>query len=167
MKSLIQLFFLSLLSFATFANSGKLNFKFKATTNVPGVKINGELKEVKTFSLESGAKVVIPAAELDTGLAMRDTHMRKDIFNEKDVEITVKSVEDCLKQTKCKIPITIKIQDAMKDYDLVASTENKKNYSGNLELKLSDFNIPQPSKMGVKVRDAIDIEFNVEVLDKK
>ncbi len=135
--------------------AAKLSLSFKAKTSIPGMDINGKLKEPILFDLKK-MSFIIPVESLDTGLELRDKEMRNLIFNNKDISISYNLPKNC-SITSCLSEFKIKINDKSHSYQL--KIEDSKS---RLNLKLSDFNIKRPERLGVSVKDLVEVKFDVQ-----
>lgn len=148
-----------------FAKSYSINFNFMAKTNVPGVKIKGKLINKIKSNLTPESNITISINNLTTELSLRDEHMRSDVFQNKDIMVKLLSVK--CSESNCTYGIDLKIVDVSNNMQLIAKKVDAKKYEGTFDIKMSDFKIPEQSKMGVKVLDKINLNFEIEENDEK
>ncbi len=156
----VFLLFVSLCQTESFASEKKRNFKLKSLTfsvqtNMPGFYFEGSLqKTVSIKNKDTTYHLLIPIEELTTELSLRDRHMRRDIFKNQDIRFTGKV--KCPNKTRCKVKGQLEMAGQKKTLLLVLNKSGKE-FKLNYQLKLSDFSIPPPEFMGVKVKNEIAI----------
>ena len=145
------------------AQSSNLKFDFLAKTNIPGVKILGNLRSAQKIKLEKGYQIKIPVKSLVTGLEIRDEHMWKKVFQNKDMEIAIEDLSCGKSQKTCSFNLKVKIAETSQNIKLNLSNDDG-NLSGKFKILLSDFKIPEQSEMGVRVKDEVAINVYIEGL---
>ena len=185
MKTLNQLAFgVVLLSsaFAAAAVSGPKKLKldtleFFAPANVSAFNIAGIAKSLDgeaTFSAVGIDKleVRIPVDALTTRMAMRDKHMDKRIFETKDGKrpdvvlsaAGVKCTDAGAGLKKCPVDGQLEIQGIKRPFKIeLALKEGSAGATAEGEgiVKLSDYGIPQPEQLGVKVANEVKLKVKV------
>ena len=122
-------------------------------------KIKGG-KVVKDNGKYTVENIYIPSDSIETGIDLRDEHLRKRLGKE---DVTVIKAEG--KDGKGKGQI--KINGIVKDFDFTFEEIEKKYLKGKFKLKLSDFKITDISYMGIGVEDSIIVEAIVKFSEKK
>lgn len=158
MKNTFIYTILMALIFSQAVSAAKLQVKFAATTNMPGVSIDGELKSSQVINLDSKEKQVLPISLFDTGMEVRDEHMREMVFKGKDISYKI-SKKEC-KESKCNVTVAFDINGVSVDKSFSA-VKSDKTTKGKFSLLLSEFKVEQPSKFGVTVEDKVEVEFNI------
>lgn len=154
-----------ILIFLMMSNSfgANLSLNFLAKTNVPGVSVEGKLKNPITFLLNNPLEISIPVEKLTTGMDMRDQHMRSEVFSGKPIKIvTNKSeTEKCLNGNE-KIKLTLNLGNVEKEQTLNCKKESNKIFVST-RVFLSDFQIDRPNKFGVKVKDEVEVDIVIQL----
>ena len=102
---------------------------------------------------------------------MRDTHMRKRVFEIKegvapDIHFSAKEVL-CKEESKaltCPVKGQLSIRGVEKPFAMnvkISEKDGKKVAQGDGVVKLSDYGIPQPEQFGVKVENEIQLKLNL------
>jgi polyisoprenoid-binding protein YceI len=155
---------------------------FIANTNMPAVSIKGKSTALKAkVTAHRGAsglqidsiEAILPVKTLQTGMGVRDEHMRKYIFTTKDGQ-----VPDVLfrgenvtcptgGQTACTVAGNLTIRGVSHPFSLPLKVKEDNGgfkASGESIVKLSDFGIEQPSQFGVKTDN--DVQVKLEFVAK-
>jgi polyisoprenoid-binding protein YceI len=153
---------------------------FDVGTNVPALSVHG-----KSNALEARGRIVpgatgpqleqiaatVPVKTLNTGMGLRDQHMRKYIFTTSDgqtpdVKFVAKSAA-CTKtganRSTCDVTGDLSIRGTARPFTIALQvTEDADSYraAGEGIVKLSTYGIPQPSQLGVRTDD--DIKLRLE-----
>lgn len=175
MLSTFLLVFLSLLSPAETSKIKKSHLEFTAVGKPAMIKIVGKSDElVGSISSDNTenftGSLVLNIKSLDTGIEMRDKHMKEKYLEvEKYPTATLKvlglpkiAIGKSLKKT---YSWPLSLHGVEKNVDVEVDMKNStEGYIGNAEfsLKLSDFNIIIPTYLGVKVADQVAIKVNFE-----
>jgi polyisoprenoid-binding protein YceI len=156
---------------------------FEAATNVPAILIHG-----KSSALEGRARIrydadglvieqleaALPVRTLNTGMGLRDEHMRKYVFATADGLPDVRFVGDhgvCSgsgRTKMCQISGDLIIRDTARPFtiDLKVSDEGSQfRASGDGVVKLSTYGITPPSQLGVRALD--DVKLRVDFIVKR
>ena len=161
-------------------NQGTISFE--VATNVPALRIHG-----KSGSIDARARIAsgpngmvieqieatLPVRSLETGMALRDEHMRKYIFTTAggqmpDLQFSSERAE-CLKSESgqkptCTVNGTLAIRGTAKPFvmTLTVSEENGSiRASGQGVVKLSTYGIDQPSQLGVRTTDEVKLKLEL------
>jgi polyisoprenoid-binding protein YceI len=153
---------------------------FDVGTNVPALSVRG-----KSNALEARGRIVpgasgpqleqieatVPVKTLNTGMGLRDEHMRKYVFTTTDgqtpdVKFVAKSAA-CTKtganRSTCDVTGDLSIRGTARPFTIALKvTEDADSYraAGEGIVKLSTYGIPQPSQLGVRTDD--DIKLRLE-----
>lgn len=161
---------------SAFASKIPVNeIRYKAKTNMSAISIAGKAKSTPTAEVEvEGEKltkfeVELSPNDLDSGLSLRDAHMREKIFQNADGSLPPI-------RFKLKGPVALKSEVAPVAAILqirgkeVAFTPNcsggmmgaklKFNCSGSVNL--ANYDIPTPSHLGVKVNPEVEVAVATE-----
>jgi polyisoprenoid-binding protein YceI len=153
---------------------------FDVDTNMPALSVHG-----KSNALEGRVRIrrgpegplleqieaKLPVESLQTGLKLRDEHMRKYIFTTSDGQVPdVRFAADkatCSKgsgnQSTCEVTGDLVIRGTAKPFTIALKvTEDKGSYhaSGDGVVKLSTYGIEKPSQLGVKTTDDVKLRLD-------
>jgi len=153
---------------------------FDVDTNMPALSVHG-----KSSALEGRVRVRrgpegplleqieanLPVETLQTGLKLRDEHMRKYIFTTSDGQVPdVRFVADkatCAKasgnQSTCQLAGDLVIRGTARPFTIALKvTEDNGSYhaSGDSVVKLSTYGIEKPSQLGVKTADEVKLRLD-------
>jgi polyisoprenoid-binding protein YceI len=153
---------------------------FDVGTNLPALSVHG-----KSNALEARGRVrvapqgpqieqieaVIPVSTLNTGMGIRDSHMRKYIFTTPDgqtpdVRFTAKKATCAASggnKSTCDVAGELSIRGTARPFTIALKVvEDHGSYraSGEGVVKLSAYGIPQPSQLGVKTDDEINLRLD-------
>lgn len=153
---------LLLLSFLLFsAEARELNFSFLAKTNMPGVSVEGKsLKAIKLQDTKKG-NIEIDLNNLSTEMELRDEHMREEVFNGHNINISFQEIDNCQISNPCKVKVDIEINKTKSSRELVFNKDGSVLKSKAV-LNLEEFKITPPSKFGVRVLPEIEVVINVK-----
>jgi len=163
---------------------GTANVEFLAIGNPSALKIHGEMKDEKpeqkpvkgtlTFSgADVGGKVTCLLDSFDTGIGMRNRHMKEKYletgkYPEAVFTLTELKLPSAGKEVKAKeIPFkgTLTLHGVTKPVAGVATIERKgdaANGTFEFKLKTSDYNIQTPSFMGITMADEVTVDVKFE-----
>jgi polyisoprenoid-binding protein YceI len=156
---------LGLLCMDVSAATAKIDFV--AHTNVSGVKVEGEVTGAKVqYDIKSpiGAVVEMDVFDLKTGMDSRDEHLREKVFAAKKAgEVKIQfTVSDLNCAETCTVKGLLKIKDIEKVLEIpVKANTERTRISGVTQVNLTDFKLKRPSFMGVKVEEAVDVNFEI------
>src|SRR4051812_47159357 len=148
---------------------------FVASTNVPAVSVKGKSNAVtatvtlrrsnQTLLIEH-VEAAVPVKTLQTGMGVRDEHMRKYIFTTPDGQTPDMTFEaenvNCPAgaQVTCSITGNLSIRGVARPFATpVKVREDGDGFkvSGESTLKLSDYGIEQPRQFGVKTDNNVQV----------
>ena len=140
---------------------------FVARTNMPGVAVEGKSENINVaYNSQklTGSSFQFDVFDMKTGIDKRDQHLREKVFkaeNRGEAKIQFEAVNlDC--SSSCQLKGTLQIKDIKKEISMpVSISEDKKKIECSAIVSLSDFNLPRPSFMGVKVENEVEIKFNL------
>ncbi|MBF0351827.1 MAG: YceI family protein [SAR324 cluster bacterium] len=180
------LFFLCMvtLSSLAFAEEMKLNsaIVFNVKTNLFAVQFDGNadpekvlfeltLQTTESSLMISEVSVTIPLEALSTGIKVRDKHMKEKIFQTQDGQqppILFKSQQNsCVVEIKggdCTLNGELEIAGRNLPTAIplhVEQTEGTWKASGQMVILLDAFQIKPPGYMGVKVNNAVTVQYEV------
>lgn len=148
---------------------------FVVNTNVPAVSIKGKSTALKAqVNAHRGGdglhiehiQAVVPIKTLQTGMGVRDEHMRKYIFTTPDGQTPDMTFEaenvNCPAgaQVTCSITGNLSIRGVARPFATpVKVREDGDGFkvSGESTLKLSDYGIEQPRQFGVKTDNNVQV----------
>ena len=152
---------------------------FVANTNVAAVSIKGKSTAmVAKLSLRRVAEGLqlehidarLQVKTLVTGMGLRDTHMRKYIFTTADGQMPDLQFEGAnatcsgsAKDSTCQVAGTLSIRGIARPFTLpLKIREDGAGFkaSGDGVVKLSAYGIEQPSELGVKMTDDVQLHFD-------
>lgn len=151
--------------------------KFVSRTNLSAITVHGEAPTQKGSAvLEGGsiqtAKIVIPVASFDTGMKLRDEHMREKIFTTSsgqtpDVEIQLdKPVSAPKGEGTLELPLKGRIRGNTASFPATCATSGSKPWVCQAKIHLADFQIEPPSHLGVKVSPDVELQFEIALSAK-
>ena len=148
---------------------------FVADTNVPAVSIKGKstaLKANVSASRDSQGihiekiEAALPIKTLQTGMGLRDEHMRKYIFTTSDGKTPdmLFQAEDVTcpsgAQTTCAVKGNLTIRGVPHAFEMPLKLKEDGDgfkAAGESTVKLSDYGIEQPKQFGVRTEDAVKV----------
>jgi polyisoprenoid-binding protein YceI len=156
---------------------------FEVSTNVPALNVHG-----KSTALAGRARIqqtadglvieqlnaAIPVRTLNTGMSLRDDHMRKRVFETAGGELpdlrfsaerVVCSGSGDLKT--CQLSGTLMIRDTSRPFTMKLKVDDQGGSfkaAGDGIVKLSAYGIPAPSQLGVTTAD--DVKLHVDFVVK-
>lgn len=158
MKHLVITFLFTLFS-NVYANQVQVSsleeLTFTASTNIPGVEIEGSLEEdAKIQNVNKMQKVVLELSKLSTGISLRDEHMRELIF--KGINPSFEGEVHCSTKDSCFAKGKLQIAGTFMSFSLPVKKSGDE-YKLEHIIKLTDFSIKAPEFMGVRVENEITI----------
>lgn len=149
---------------------GKLDFL--AVGNPGFLKINGKgvgptgTAEIKNDQLSG--KFIIPLKTLDTGMSLRNKHMKEKYLKTEEFPEAILVIENYklpegwsyekAELSKQKISGTLQIHGVKKPIEIVCSITPDKKMTSEFDIKISDFAVEIPSFMGVTVADKVNVK---------
>jgi polyisoprenoid-binding protein YceI len=156
---------------------------FDVGTNIPAISIHG-----KSTSLAGRARIqqttdglviedlqaVVPVRTLNTGLDLRDEHMRKYVFTTADGGLpdlrfsAERAVCAGTSARTCQLSGTLVIRDMSRPFTITLKVDDKGGEfraAGDGVVKLSAYGIPVPSQLGVSTMD--DVKLHVDFVVRR
>jgi polyisoprenoid-binding protein YceI len=161
-------------------NQGTVSFD--VATNVPALRVHGKSNSVTARArLASGPQgtvleqieATLPVRSLQTGLALRDEHMRKYIFTTPDgqvpdVQFSSERAEcpaiGSGQRTTCTVNGALTIRGTARPFVMTLTISEDKGIlraSGYGIVRLSTYGIDQPSQLGVRTTDEIKLKLEL------
>jgi polyisoprenoid-binding protein YceI len=156
---------------------------FDVGTNLPAISIHGKstalagsarIRETTDGLVIEELQAVLPVRTLNTGLGLRDEHMRKYVFTTSDgqvsdVRFTAERVvcQGTSDPRSCQISGTLSIRDTARPFTMTLKIDDKGDAfraAGDGVVKLSAYGIQPPSQLGVTTMD--DVKLHVDFLVK-
>lgn len=152
---------------------------FEVGTNIPALRVHGKSNSVAARArLASGPEGVVleqieasvTVRSLETGLGLRDEHMRKYVFTTADGQVPDVRFSgeraECLKtgsgqRTTCTVSGALAIRDTARPFTLtltISEENGSLRASGDGIVKLSAYGIDQPSQLGVRTTDEVKLK---------
>lgn len=158
-------------------NKERGSTNFLAIGNPSAIRIDGKgegpegqlVAQDKGDSLLVSGELCVNLKNTDTGIALRDRHMKDKYLEVGKFENAVLSVNDLTvpkaalnKETDTKLPFkgVLNLHGVKKDVTgefVVKSSKDGLQMTANFQLKLSDFGIVIPSFAGITVADQVEI----------
>lgn len=154
------------------AREGAVSFFAKGPA---GLKIEGKTSEI-TVSEESGkVHFVVPLANLDTGISLRNKHMREKYLEvskypnaELVVERSALKLPDDAKDAAGMVSGSMSIHGKSQPVNVTYKVHRSGaayQFEGNVPLDIGQFGINVPSYAGVTVKPGIDVVVRAKVDD--
>jgi len=152
------------------------SLSFEAPANVAAFTVRGEATKINASVKVDGMSakeisVIVPVDALTTKMSMRDKHMRERVFQTADgkapdVVFKASNVKCTGTPDKMECPAsgTLSIRGTPKPAKFTISVVKdggRSKASGASLVKLSDYGIPQPEQLGVKVSNDVTVRFEV------
>jgi len=161
------IFVLMIFTHLAHAKALTMKINFIASTNIPGMDIKGQVKDkiIQNVEMDKNSikklSIKLMPKQFTTGLELRDEHLH-DFLKSSVLEFQNTSV--CtFRNSVCDMTGTLSIA-GKKVLMQVKVQEEEKLLRSQLKLKLSQFELEQPSFAGVSVNDVILI--NIEGIKK-
>jgi len=158
---------------AALTKTGDASVKFNAS-GPGGMNIEGKGSSLWTVDDGKNVKVVVQLTAMTTGMSLRDKHMKEkylEVQKFPDAELVVSRAD--LKFPAAGATVKAETNGLLKLHGVNKST--KFTYSatkegelykvtGTVRVSMKNHDIPEPSYLGVKVKDEVDvsIQFNVK-----
>lgn len=153
---------------------------FDVDTNVPAVNVHGKstalqarvrLRRTAEGPVLEQIEAVVPVKTLETGMGLRDEHMRKYVFTTSDgqtpdvrfVGRKTTCAQSSANQSTCEVAGDLVIRGTARPFTValkVVERNGEFHASGDSVVKLSTYGIPQPSQLGVKTSDDVKVKFD-------
>ena len=132
-----------------------------------GFSLEGKTHQLKVEDDGSVVKFTVPLASLETGIGLRDRHMREKYLQvDKYPDAVLELPWSSLKlpsdgQTSDgtapgKMTLHGKTQDVQVKYR-ITRTGNRYQVTGNVPVKITDYGIEKPSYLGITVQPDVDV----------
>jgi polyisoprenoid-binding protein YceI len=153
---------------------------FDASTNVSAISVHG-----KSTALEGHARVrqteqgmaieaveaSVPVMSLETGMSLRDSHMRKYVFTAADGQVPDVKLDaghavcapSAGRDMTCQLSGNLAIRGVLRPFTIALKvTESAGSFraAGEADVKLSTYQIERPSQLGVQTAD--DVKLHLE-----
>jgi polyisoprenoid-binding protein YceI len=131
-----------------------------------GLQIQGSTPDLKASSTDANLSIVVPLANLSTGISLRDQHMRdKYLEVPKFPEATLTVAKAQLKSpasgqtVQVDVPgmLTLHGQTKPVSVHYEARNDGPVSVNGRFHLVMTDFGITVPSYLGVTVKPDVDV----------
>jgi polyisoprenoid-binding protein YceI len=174
MKKLSTVFALSLIAFASVGvaqakltgSGGEASF---TAVGPAGLKIVGSTTQITVKEDGSNVVVSVPLATVDTGIGLRNKHM-KEKYLETDkypnAELTV--ARDAVKEGSGSAQGTMKIHGKTKAVTFSYSAKKDGTtfaVTGSVRININDFGVEVPSYLGVTVKPDVDVAVKFSASD--
>ena len=136
-------------------------------TNIPGFNFKGKTKQkVSVKTKENGEKISsvqleIDPSLLDTGISLRNKHMKEKVFKNKKIIFNSSQIV-CASKKKCTITGSLKIGENTKKLDLTVDKISKDKFSLKQDLSLKAMKVQKLEFMKLKVLDNVTINGTFE-----
>jgi polyisoprenoid-binding protein YceI len=131
-----------------------------------GFSLDGKTHQLRVEDDGTILKVIVPLAGLQTGIGLRDRHMREkylhvDKYPDAVLELPWSSVklpsdgQTVEATTPAKMTLHGKTQDVQVKYR-ISRSGNRYQVTGNVPLKITDYGIDIPSYPGITVQPDVD-----------
>ena len=157
---------------------------FSVSTNVPAIEVHGKStalaahvllrRDGDSLKLER-VEASLPVKTLETGMAMRDEHMRKYIFTTPSGDVPDLRFESGTAtcpgvapghEGTCKIAGQLTIRGVSRAFSMLLKVRQEGSsatfhVSGDSVVRLSDYGIPVPSQLGVKTANEVQVHLRL------
>lgn len=146
------------------AEAAVAKIEFVASTNVPGVTVEGAASDVAVgHSAEKGVGTVVEldVFQLLTGMEKRDQHLRDKVFAAKklgDAKIRFEVLE--MPKGNGELRGKLQIKGVEREIHFPVKRDGN-TVTGETIISLESFALPRPSFMGVKVEDGVAVSFKM------
>lgn len=159
---------------AAFGNASNAAVSFLAS-GPGGLKIEGKTNALTVSEAEGKVRFVVPLAGLNTGISLRDSHMR-----DKYLEVgKFPNAELTIDRSAIKLPAdgqsstgqaagTLTIHGQSKPVNVGYQAKRSGNtfdISGALRINIKDYDVNVPSYLGVTVKPEVDVTLSARVQD--
>jgi polyisoprenoid-binding protein YceI len=159
---------------------------FYVTTNITAIDVSGKSTAVqaRVKVRQDGNEMTLqhiearmPVKSLNTGMGLRDDHMRKHIFTTVGGEIPDLRFEsgaiDCPavalgREITCVIGGSLAIRDVARSFSISLKVRRdgaSLRASGDGTVRLTDYGIERPTQLGVKTSDEVKIHLDISSRD--
>jgi polyisoprenoid-binding protein YceI len=154
---------------------------FAVDTNISAISVHGKstsmtarlrFRQGPDGPVLEGIEAALPVKSLNTGMGLRDEHMRKHIFTTEDGQLPdLRFTADktaCSKfvarQSTCDLSGTLVIRGTARPFTIaIKLTEDGDSIRaiGDGAVKLSAYGIERPSQLGVRTSDDVTLRFDL------
>lgn len=154
---------------------------FAVTTNITGINVHGKssaltarlrLRQAPDGVVLEGIEATLPVTSLETGMGLRDKHMRKYIFTTGDGQLpdlkfsAEKAVcsKAAARRSTCELSGILAIRGTARPFTVVLKVSEDGNSFravGDSTVTLSTYGIERPSQLGVKTADEVKLSFDL------
>ena len=141
-----------------------------------GMKIEGKTSDLTTKDDGKQLQVLVDLRNLDTGIGLRDKHMRDKYLGVGSTPTATLTVNRADLQFPAvgasatgDAPGKLNLHGVTKDVKLHYSTSNTAgvyNVKGNFTIDMTDYQIEVPSYLGVTVKPGVDVTANFSAVDR-
>jgi polyisoprenoid-binding protein YceI len=186
-RTLLNLSLIAMSLGSNFSHAGQVpvdQISYKAKTNLSAISVSGKAKNAPSAKVEisgttaatqtiSAFDVELSPNDLDSGLSLRDDHMREKIFKLEDgtlpiIRFKLKEALS-LKNEPTPLRATLEIRGKAAEFSPTCSgslTENGESKKLKFDCKglvnLENYSIPAPTHLGVKVNPAIEVVISTD-----
>jgi len=117
-----------------------------------------------TFSLKN-AEIDLESSAFDCGGKMINKDFNTLMESDEHPHVKINFEQIRVKNNDFEVIANIEIADQINQYTFIISTQDKRNYFGNLELNIEDFGMEAPKKLlgAIKVDPNIVINFDLRL----
>lgn len=167
------LFFQSGILNAATMNISKSNVEFVAKGFPSFLKIKGKSQKLvgsleKNDEMLSG-QITLDLNTLDTGIELRDEHMKKNYLNTGEFQTAVVTLMPFKPSPMGTTKATLKLRNVEKEIDVnyeLEDTASGLKAKTNFEINITDFKIPVPEYQGITVAKTVKLNINLEANKK-
>ncbi len=138
-----------------------------------GLRIEGKSTEVSLENEPSALLFKVPLAPIDTGINLRNRHLRESLEVDKFPEATLRVMRGELKFPKEGSPVESQVTGELMlhgrsrpvpvHYRAERRPGGSTRIAGSLQLNMRDFQIAPPSYLGVAVSPDVKVDINLTV----
>ena len=154
------------------ASEGKVSF---ICTGPGGIHIEGTSTALSAEARGEAVVVTVPLGPLSTGIALRDSHMHEKYLESKTYPTAELLVPRAGLQfpaegqsVEATAPGTLSLHGTSKPVTVHYKASRHGalyDVSGDVHIDMNDYNITQPSYLGIKVRPQVDIAVSFRLLE--
>jgi polyisoprenoid-binding protein YceI len=154
---------------------------FAVDTNISAITVHGKstaltarlrLRQAPDGPVLEGIDAAVPVKSLNTGMGIRDEHMRKYIFTTDDGQVPdlrftadrATCSKSATRQSVCDLSGTLVIRGTARPFTIAMKlTEEGDSIRavGDSTVSLSTYGIERPSQLGVRTADDVKLRFEV------
>ena len=154
---------------------------FDVNTNVSAISVHGKstaltarlkLRRAPEGPVLEGIEAAVPVKTLNTGMGMRDEHMRKYVFTTESGEVPdltftadrAACSKSGARQSTCDLSGTLVIRGTARPFTIAMKLTDDGDTIravGDSEVQLSTYGIERPSQLGVRTADDVKLRFDL------